>query len=127
MTSADQHRSLTPEYWSRFSRAQQVLMIANEMNRAAKMFSPESRSLLQGCYTRALALTDLTAAMPHPRGFRRELLRFRELLAAQFIAAEPDPRRHAQLFHALLTFTPESYRQVPHLAALAARAPSGRR
>lgn len=121
VTAADQHRSLTPEYWARYSRAQQVLMIANEMNRASKLFAPASRAALLGCYTRILVLADLTAAMPHPRGFRREMLRFRELVGAQFVSAEPDQETHGRLFYALLAFTPESYRQVAHVTGLPSR------
>lgn len=117
----DQHRSLTPEYWSRFTRAQQVLMIANEMNRASKLFDPDSRAALLGCYSRVLALADLTASMPHSKGFRRELLRFREMVGAQYIATEPDAGTHGELFYALLTFTPESFQQVPHVTGLPAR------
>jgi hypothetical protein len=55
-----QHASLSPERWSAFSLDQQILMIGNEMNRAAKLMRPESRSLLQQCYERVLRLVDLT-------------------------------------------------------------------
>lgn len=50
--------------------------------------------------------------------FRRELLRLRELVAERYIADAPDPRLHAELKHALLTLTPESYAQVRHLSGL---------
>jgi len=49
-----QHASLTPERWSTFSLDQQILMIANEMNRASKLFAGGDRERLLGCYERAL-------------------------------------------------------------------------
>jgi len=55
-----QHATLTPERWTTFSLDQQILMIANEMNRASKLFGAEDRDLLKGCYERVLRLTDLT-------------------------------------------------------------------
>jgi len=108
-----QHASLTLERWSTYSRDQQVLMIANEMNRAGKLFGPENRTRLAGAYERILRLTDLTAEAQPSRSLRRELLRWRELAAAVYL--EPDEGRHRALFRALLLLTPTSAKQVPLL------------
>jgi hypothetical protein len=56
-------------------------MIANEMNRAAKLTGPVNREGLVNAYERALALTDLTVAVQAQSGFRRELFRWRDLVA----------------------------------------------
>ena len=108
-----QHASLTLERWSAFSRDQQVLMIANEMNRAGKLFAPADRDRLKNAYERVLRLADLTTEAQPSRSLRRELLRWRELAAAVYL--EPDEERHRALFRALLLLTPASAKQVPFL------------
>ena len=108
-----QHASLTLERWSAFSRDQQVLMIANEMNRAGRLFGPADRARLANAYERVLRLADLTAEAQPSRSLRRELLRWRELAGGVYL--EPDPVAHRELFRALLLLTPASARQVPLL------------
>jgi hypothetical protein len=108
-----QHASLDAGRWSAFSRDQQILMIANEMNRAARLFGPADRSRLANAYERVLRLADLTAEVQTSRSLRRELLRWRELAASAYI--EPDERLHRELFRALLLLTPESAKQAPLL------------
>jgi hypothetical protein len=108
-----QHASLTLERWSRYSRDQQVLMIANEMNRAGRLFAPRDRSRLANAYERVLRLADLTVEAQPSRSLRRELLRWRELAAAVYL--EPDEESHRALFRALLLLTPAGARQVPLL------------
>jgi hypothetical protein len=108
-----QHSSLTLERWSRYSRDQQILMIAAEMNRAGKLFGPADRARLANAYERVLRLTDLTVEAQASRSLRRELLRWRELAAAVYL--EPDEQRHRALFRALLLLTPASAKQVPFL------------
>jgi len=44
-----QHSTLTQERWSSFSSSQQILMIANEMNRAKKLFSLPDKGGLTLC------------------------------------------------------------------------------
>jgi hypothetical protein len=110
-----QHSSLTAERWSAFSRDQQVLMIANEMNRASKLFGPGDRPRLANAYERILRLADLTVEVQASRSLRRELLRWRELAGGLYL--EPDPKAHRQLFRALLLLTPASAKQAPLLAA----------
>lgn len=62
-----------------------------------------------------LQLTDLAAAAATTRTRRRELLRWRDLVAAEYVAATPDPEAHRLAFRTLLQMTPESARQVPLL------------
>lgn len=108
-----QHASLTLERWSKYSRDQQILMIANEMNRAGKLFAPDDRGRLANAYERVLRLADLTAEAQPSRSLRRELLRWRELAAAVYL--EPDEVRHRALFRTLLLLTPASAKQLPFL------------
>lgn len=120
------HAGLTPERWARFSLDQQILMIANEMNRAAKLAAPGDADRLRSAYERTLELADLTIATHGERGLRRELLRWRDLVAALYVAPGADPAAHAAALRALLRFTPEASRQIPLLAVLGAPAPETR-
>ena len=106
-----QHAGLSPERWAAFSLDQQVLMIANEMNRAAKLMAPGDRERLRNAYERILQLTDLTVEVNARRALRRELLRWRDLLAALYVAPASDPAAHAAAFRALLRLTPEASKQ----------------
>ena len=105
-----QHSGLTLERWRGFDKAQQILMIGNEMNRGAKLSGPEA---LRRCYERVLRLTDLTAQAADRHAFRREILRWRDGIAELYLAGEPDPARHRLLFKHLLLMTAESARQRP--------------
>ena len=108
-----QHASLDAARWSAFSRDQQLLMIANEMNRASRLFGPEDRTRLANAYERVLRLADLTVQVQPSRSLRRELLRWREMAGSVYL--EPDERQHRELFRALLLLTPESAKQLPYL------------
>jgi hypothetical protein len=116
---AGQHTGLTAERFSRFSRGQQLLAIANEMNRASKLFQPEDRQRLSGAYERVLALADLTVEVSDSRSLRRELLRWRDLVAEQYVSQAPDPQAHARVFRALLQLHPETWRQLPYVTGAA--------
>jgi len=108
-----QHTSLSPERWSAFNLDQQILMIGNEMNRAAKLMRPENRTHLQQSYERVLRLVDLTVEVNSRPTLRRELLRWRDLIAELYISPEPDPDQHAAAFRVLLLFTPVAAQQIP--------------
>ena len=114
-----QHASLSADRWRQYPRARQILMIANEMNRASKLFGPEDRERLRGSYERVLALTDLTVQVSESRSLRRELLRWRDLVAEQYMAPRADPRAHAVAFRALLQLDPEAWRQLPYVTGAA--------
>jgi hypothetical protein len=111
-----QHASLTSERWSMFSLDQQILMIANEMNRAARLLRPEDRASLALSYERILRLVDLTVEVQLRPTLRRELLRWRDLIAALYIGGESDPAGHAAAFRTLLLFTKEAAQQIPFLS-----------
>ncbi len=110
-----QHASISPERWAEFTLDQQVLMIANEMNRARKLMDPADRERLHNAYERVLALTDLTIRTRSRHGLRRELLRWRDLVARLYVEQQSDCRAHTEALRTLLRFTPEASRQIPHV------------
>lgn len=110
MTS--QHAGLSPERWARFSLDQQILMIGNEMNRAVKLLAPEDHERLRHAYERVLRLTDLTIEVQAKPTLRRELLRWRDLIAQLYLSPEPAPAEHRAAFRCLLYFTPEASKQI---------------
>ncbi len=112
---APQHGSLTVERWSAFSLDQRILMIGNEMHRCAKLFSAQDRDRLRSGYERVLRLTDLTVSCRPRRALLRELLRWRDLIAALYLAEEPSAAQHGAAFHALLRLTPAAAVQIPYL------------
>ena len=114
-----QHAGLSAARWAGFPRAQQILMIANEMNRASKLLDPADRERFRGSYERVLALANLTVQVTDSRSLRRELLRFRDLVAEQYVAPEPDGDAHASIFRALLQLHPEAWKQLPHVTGAA--------
>ena len=110
-----QHASMTAERWARFTLDQQVLMIGNEMNRASSLLGDEDLGPLRRTYERVLRLVDLTVEARSRRGLRRELLRWRGLVAALYIAPSADADAHEAAFRGLLHLTPAAHQQVPHL------------
>ncbi len=113
-----QHAGLTLERWQSFSRDQQLLMIANEMNRGCSLLRPESREQLRNTYERALALADLTIESRPAHGFRREFLRWRDLVAALYVAEGPDAAGHRLALRTLLLFSGATATQIRHLPGL---------
>ncbi len=108
-----QHASLAPERWGTFPKDQQLLMIANEMNRATRFERVEDMASLRRSYERILRLVDLTVEVNTERSLRRELLRWRDLVADLYLAPQPDPERLRAVFRALLLLSPATYRQIP--------------
>jgi hypothetical protein len=108
-----QHASLTPERWAVHGRDRQLLMIANEMNRASRLFGAGDAERLAHAYERVLRLVDLTVQVQPARSLRRELLRWRELAGGVYL--QPDREQHLALFRALLLLTPATARQLPFL------------
>ena len=112
---AVQHSTLSPERWAGFPLAHQILMIGNEMNRAGKLFGTGDEDRQRSAYERVLNLADLTVRATVRRSLRRELLRWRDLVAQLYLAAEPQAHRSA--FRALLLLNPEAAKQIPLLLA----------
>jgi hypothetical protein len=110
-----QHSTLTPARWSGFSRARQLLMIGNEMNRISRLLADDAAASRKLGYERILRLTDLTVVQDVRPAFRRELLRWRDLAAQLYVAEKPDPDAHRSVFRTLLLLHPESARQIPLL------------
>ncbi len=115
---ARQHASITRERWAQFDFAQQVLMIANELHRGSRLLgdSADDAAARRRCYERVLQLSDLTSAVQTRSGARRELRRWREMLAGLYSADAPDRAMHFDLLRCLLCFTRESARQIPFVA-----------
>jgi len=107
-----QHASLSAERWSALTMEQQILSVANEMNRASKLFSLEDRGRLANCYERILRLVDLTVETGTKPTFRRELLRWRDLVAALYLDPNPESAQHRVAFKALLQLNPVAARQI---------------
>jgi len=114
-----QHASLSPERWAAFNLDQQILMIGNEMNRAMRLMGLEDRERLNLAYERVLRLTDLTIEVNLRQTLRRELLRWRDLIADLYIRPVSDPGDHAAAFRALLYFTPAAAQQIPFVLGAA--------
>jgi hypothetical protein len=114
-----QHAGLAAERWAAFPFAQQVLMIGNEMNRGLFHLERHAREMARGSYERVLNLVDLTVGSPISRSRRRELLRWRDLVASLYLEDEPSADRHIEAFRCLLRMTPEASRQIAELPALA--------
>lgn len=112
-----QHASLGADRWRDFTRDRQILMIGNEMNRARRFQGAEDIASRRLAYERVLRLTDLTVDVSESKGLRRELLRWRDLVAALYIAAAPDPAVHDSVLRVLLRMTPGSAKQIPLLLA----------
>ncbi len=112
-----QHASLSPERWASFSLDQQILMIGNEMNRASRWMQPDDRRHLDLCYERVLRLADLTIEVNSRRSLRREMLRWRDVIAELYVSPEADPPGHRAAFRALLQFTRVAAQQIPYVLA----------
>ena len=111
-----QHASLTLDRWRRFTLDQRILMIANEMHRAGDLGSDDDAGRRSHAYERVLALTDLTIQAADRRPFRREMLRWRDMVAELYASPTADTRAHRAAFACLLQFTPEAARQLRDLA-----------
>lgn len=108
-----QHASLSPERWETFDLDQQILMIGNEMNRAKRLIALRDLPGLGLAYERILRLLDLTVEVQKRPTLRRELLRWRDLVADLYLRSEPSQTEHAAAFRCLLLFTPAAAQQIP--------------
>lgn len=113
-SSPAQHAGISSERWAQFSPDQRLLMIANELHRASRCLQRGERKSLAASYERALRLADLTAGLAGRPALRRELLRWRDLLAAQYLDGG-DPAGHRVLLAALLSLSPTTNAQRPYL------------
>ena len=77
--------------------------------------TPAPGSPPPAAYERVISLTDLTIAVHSRRGLRRELLRWRDLVAELYVSNLPEPVLHAAAFRVLLQFSPEASKQISAL------------
>jgi len=119
VSAGTQHAGMSAETWARHPLGRQLLMIANEMNRASKLQAPDDAWRLRTSYERVLAMTDLSIAVGTRRAVRRELLRWRDLVASLYVAPAIDSDAHAVAFRALLQLHPETWRQLPYVTGAA--------
>ena len=110
---AAQHGGVTPERWKSFDLSSQILMMANELNRGRKRLESRDPGGAHLCYERILHLVDLTVAMQSRRPLRRELLRWRDLIASLYLADDPALEDHLRILRVLLRFTGRSSEQIP--------------
>jgi hypothetical protein len=103
------HKSLTLQKWTSYPKGQQIMMIANELNRAKNWIIKKSTEDVNLCYERAFELTDLTIADLKWQGSLKELLRFREYLAEQYFNKEKNLKINHKISAGLIALVPESY------------------
>lgn len=109
------HKSLTPEKWRERDFSTQILNVAAELHRAYKALTRDDSEGAALAYARALELVDLTVATNRQRNLLRELLRWRCLVAEEYLNREKTPESSRILLKALLLFSAPSARQVPYL------------
>jgi hypothetical protein len=103
------HSTLTRERWQAFGFTRQVLMIANELNRAGSWIERSDIAEARRSYERALELLYLTIGLQTDAGRLRELLRFKEMLAALYVQDSPALEENAMLLNVLIMFDKDSY------------------
>ena len=111
------HKTLTIEKWSLFPFSRQILMIANELNRANKWIEKEDFNELKFCYERAFELLYLTIqalAGEKPKNHQsfllKEILRFKEMLAYLYNKSTPSLEENKRLLKTLLLLDKEAFR-----------------
>lgn len=90
-------------------------MIGNEMNRGRKQVGSEDSSRLKNCFERILRLVDLTIQVNAGYTLRRELPRWRDVIAELYIADETTAQEYDAAFRCLLRFTAVASQQIPYL------------
>lgn len=111
------HKSLNPDIWRKYDFPSQVLMVANELQRAGnalRRHDPHGATL---AYARALELLDLTVAVNRQRNLLRELFRWRDLAAAEYLNAHKTLAANQTLLKTILLFSAASAKQIPHLVS----------
>jgi len=101
------HKTLSAEKWFSYPRHQQLLMIANEMNRAQNALLKNDPENAIHAWERCFELTDLTINDPKNVRMMKELLRFRELTGELFL--NPDVPYNKFLMDTLISLDPLAY------------------
>jgi hypothetical protein len=106
------HKDMTLEKWASKPVSWQVLSIASEMGRAEASLKSRLWEPFRASLERTLELIDLTVEANLSSGeFVREMLRFREVLAAVYAdpASPADTGEFRALTKVLLTLEPGAY------------------
>jgi hypothetical protein len=103
------HKTLTEQKWASFPFYKQILMIANELNRANYWIKNNDVSEVKLCYERALELVYLTITTLNERRRLKELLRFKEILASFYIKPKISYKENNDLLKLLLLFDRNSF------------------
>jgi hypothetical protein len=98
---------MTTEKWFSYPGFQQLLMIANELNRAQNALGKGDMDHAIHAWERAFELTDLTVEDQKNSRLLRELLRFREMLGETFVTH--DATINKALTNALIALDPVAY------------------
>ncbi|HOY45802.1 MAG TPA: hypothetical protein PKY55_12210 [bacterium] len=99
------HKTL-PERFGSFPKYQQLLMVANELNRAGHQL--EDLREYRNCLERAMELLDLFSGQQHWHPALRELRRARQLIAQHYI--NPHPAGVQILLRTLIQLDPTAWK-----------------
>lgn len=103
------HRSLA-SHWHEFTRAQRILSIASELQRAKNMLAKDDCLEAKNAYERAFELLDLTISLVRSHSERYELLRFREMMAHLYLDEPDNLDLLGKLLNVLLSLDKDAYK-----------------
>jgi len=118
------HKTLTLDKWLSFSFDKQILMIANELNRASNWIGKHNIPEAKLCYERAFELLYLTIALLKEKNKLREFLRFKEMLARLYAQELPAQQETLALLRILISLDKKSFALLPFSAPLSSHHPS---
>lgn len=102
------HKDLTIDKWTGFPLYKRILMIATEFSRANNSIAKGNGEEIKDCYERALELLDLT--IETVRGnLLGELLRFREVVASNYIKEKIDLKDNQNLYNTLISLDKDAF------------------
>jgi hypothetical protein len=96
--------------WQSFPVDQQILMIANELQRAGGWIRKRDREEAARAYERAFELVDLLVEYADNKNLTREVLRWREVLAAEYVRREYRERENEKYLFTVLTLNSHAYK-----------------
>lgn len=103
------HRILTKDKWAGFPFFKQILMIANELNRANNWIEKKDFTEVKLCYERAFELLYLTVETLKDKRKLREILRFKEILAHLYNEETPSLKENKNLLKVLVLLDKDSF------------------
>lgn len=109
------HKTLGIDRWRGFDFPTQILMVANEVNRACNALRNDHPEGAKMSWARALELLDLTVTVNAGLNLRKELLRWRMLAAEQYCREDRSLQTAEALLKSLLLFSAPSARQIAYL------------